>query len=152
MSSNYFLIAFIPWILSFIISRVYTLKYLDQPADYSKAPWWVRMMLNGGVVRLIELKKTAIIILWGAILFSLLFVVFSNSSFKYEFGGILGLMILTHSLSINWMDKNQTWGTEKTHEEGSKINTFDLIKKDTVLKIQLAGILLIITGVLLIVS
>jgi hypothetical protein len=140
MSSNYFLIAVIPLVVTSIIIRVYTLRHLDQPADYSNAPWYVRLVFNGGWVRLIELRKTALIHLIGVMLFGLILML--GLTFKQTFGGFLALFLFFF-FSFRWMDKNQAWGTEKPESNIINISTFSLMKKDGFIIFQLIALLLI---------
>lgn len=58
----WFVIAIIPLFTFLLIGRIYLLKHLDKPADFSKAPWWVKITLNAtrGKIMAGDLKKSVL--------------------------------------------------------------------------------------------
>jgi hypothetical protein len=107
MSSNYFYLAFIPMIVAQIIARVYLLKYLDQPARYKGAPWYVNLSFNSGMVNLFHLKETVLFYFIGFIGFSVVFVLYIEN-FIFGIGVIIlfFLCLWMYWKAMVWMDKN----------------------------------------------
>lgn len=76
MSSDYFFIAFIPIIFAQIIARVYLLKYLDQPARFKGAPWYVQLSFSSVYGKLFDLRETVLFYLIGFIGFTVVFIMY----------------------------------------------------------------------------
>lgn len=143
MSSDYFFIAFIPIIFAQIIARVYLLKYLDLPARFKGAPWYVQLSFNSGLVKLFDLKETVLFYLIGFIGFTVVFVM-SIDQFIFR-----SLVILLFFLGIwlfwkamVWMDENDQWGTRKANED--RRSTFQILTKDSFLLFNSVGVFLLI--------
>lgn len=131
MESNYFYLAFIPIIVAQIIARVYLLKYLDQPARYKGAPWYVNLSFNSGVGKLFDLKETVLFYLIGLIGFIVVFLLYIEN---FVFGiGVIILFLFSlwmYWKAIVWMDENERWGTRKQPADIHLTSNKTLLKKD----------------------
>lgn len=115
--NNFFFVAFIPMILSQIIARLYIIKNLEKPANFTAAPWYVRWSLNSGVAQLFHLKESVLFYLIGFIGFSVCLI----ASISQLLGWLMVFMLLSvigilqFWMAVSWMDKNQRWGMEKAN-------------------------------------
>lgn len=146
MSSNYFYLAFIPMIVAQIIARVYLLKYLDQPARYKGAPWYVNLSFNSGMVNLFHLKETVLFYFIGFIGFSVVFVLYIEN-FIFGIGVIIFFLfsLWMYWKAMVWMDENERWGIRKAGGEESQTSTLQQITKDSFLLFNSFIIVLIIS-------
>jgi hypothetical protein len=146
MSSNYFSIAFIPLILAQIICRLYLLRHLDQPADFTGAPWYVRLSLTSGMAKLFDLKETALFYIIGFIGFSVVFIVFINHFIIGSLVAILFILgIWSYWKAIGWMDEHDRWGTRKLKGEQDSRSTFQHLTKDSFLLFNSIAVVFLIS-------
>ena len=133
-------------IIAQIIARVYLLKYLDQPARYKGAPWYVNLSFNSGVGKLFDLKETVLFYLIGLIGFIVVFLLYIEN---FVFGiGVIILFLFSlwmYWKAIIWMDKNERWGIRKAGGEESQTSTLQQITKDSFLLFNSFIIVLIIS-------
>lgn len=133
-NTDYFFVSFIPLILAQMAARIYLLNNLQQPADFTGAPWYVRLSFNSGMVRLFELKETVIFYFFG-------FVGFMTGFIFYVDHLIIGLIILAifvagawmYWKAIDWMDENNRWGTRKPAGQKGQRTVFQHLVKDSFL-------------------
>lgn len=145
MSSNYFYLAFIPMIVAQIIARVYLLKYLDKPANFEGAPWYVKLPYSS-VVKLFDLRETVLFYFIGFIGFSVVFVMYID---HFIIGLLITLLFLLSAWfnwkAMVWMDENNRWGTRKPRGEENPISSFQHITKDSFLLFNSFIVVLIIS-------
>lgn len=136
--NNFFFVAFIPMILSQIIARLYIIKNLEKPANFTAAPWYVRWSLNSGVAQLFHLKESVLFYLIGFIGFSVCLI----ASISQLLGWLMVFMLLSvigilqFWMAVSWMDKNQRWGSRKQTADMDKTSVFGHIVKDRFLLFQ----------------
>ncbi len=146
MSSNYFFIAFIPMIIAQIIARVYLLKYMDQPARYKGAPWYVNLSFNIGMVNLFDLKETVLFYFIGFIGFIVVFIINIDHIIIGSLFTILFLLgVWMYWKAMVWMDKNDRWGTLKPKVEEDNRSTLQHLTKDSFLLFNSIIVVIIIS-------
>lgn len=133
-------------IVAQIIARIYLLKYLDQPARFKGAPWYVNLSFNSGMVNLFHLKETVLFYFIGFIGFSVVFVLYIEN-FIFGIGVIIlfFLSIWMYWKAMVWMDKNERWGIRKPGGEENPISSFQHITKDSFLLFNSFIVVLIIS-------
>lgn len=121
-------------IIAQIIARVYLLKYLDQPARYKGAPWYVNLSFNSGMVNLFDLKETVLFYFIGFIGFIVVFIINIDHIIIGSLFTILFLLgVWMYWKAMVWMDKNDRWGTRKPKVEEDNRSTLQHLTKDSFL-------------------
>ncbi len=150
MKDNFVFLAFVPLVLSNIFCKIYVKLNQSEPANFTMAPWWVKLLLNGGYGNFLGLRKSAFIHLSGIVLAA----IFISSSIVYKkelliFIPIFLILIVFLLLSIRWMDKNKTWGTERDIEGSKSTQILSIIAGDWFIKFSIFALTFVIVVLIL---